>query len=898
MDGYIAYTIRGNKKGSAGFGVIKEKLYEEHNIYVVDVTRTFDDRKPTYSILINDNYTIFVYNNSNVSSIGASRGGSLRIALAIPRGYGIKGGISAFLPLTELCNHFIGTYMDAKSDSIGPFYQFNSKEVDEKAIAELLKEYQLEPSPFRQYKTRSTNEEEKLGYIQVDSEEKLKELFVNPYYPEFENYSEIVVASDLPKSIECLKVDIPRIIEYKVYIKGQLSNFVFYSDDRNRKIELKSAADEYHELPILKVSLDDICKKTVSEEIIKINYQHERIDWDPILTTKSFEFRIQFAEKSEEIPFTKLKLIIKGKNERERQEVPVGDDGRFQLNGEIYKSIREKERILVISAGTEYEVQPKDLSDKIGLDNTIIINIQRLFTYNLKVFLGNKQISVDKISIYDPKGLPVSIESGQFRLLKGEWNDDYKVSYGNENYEIESTTIDESSENIGESRRQLKVKLGKKNFSKPSDSTTNSETLPSSQEEDSNPKPIAILNFNNSKFNDSKAECIIRNDSYSFSKTFHLSQGNQLPALKLYNPCWVSKKDTNIIISDSKARFEWNGQITLDGNIIDLKKVSPKKKVSIRCLTKIAAVAITIVILSCVVGAFILTGKKDGKIKGEYDALVEYLEKIECSSDSIGGIHKWLREDAHSQYDQKNNTLLKKKISVVSRFLNMLNASCFGNSQMRDFVEYYRNNNKELSKKQRGLIEVFISSSDSLYEEARLAAMKEVRTSLGERKMLISDLNNVKIKTDSIHEHKKAAQEEAQRKQDELIQSLENKYNELYSSLEDLNVNYQAIAKVSSFLNKKGVAAIDNNKNRKLSIRKNQLATLFSYLGKKESPQAKEKRLNGLKNFLSNQDNYNQLSDVQKEVLISFSNDFAVLSQYIDNLNLISDIDGKLKKHN
>lgn len=893
MDEYIAYTIRGNKEGSEGFGVIKERLYEERFIYVIDVTRTFDNR-PTYSILINDDYTIFVCNNSNVSSMGASRGGSLRIALAIPSGYSIKGGISPFVPLDELCNHFIGEYMDAKSDNVGSFYQFNSKSrnINGEDIEDLLRKYQLESAPFKCCKTksRSTIEDENLGYIQVNSKDELEKLFINPYYPKFEKYSEIVVAYDFPKSVELVNVDIPRIIKYAVYINGKLSTFKFGSDRPNRKVELKSIVDEYHDPLILEVSLDDICKKTVDD--IKIDYQNERIDWNPVFQMRSFKFRIQLVEGSKKISFTKLKLTIN--KESKSLGVSVGDDGYFQLDGETYKYIKEGKTSWEISAGPSYKTKLIS-SNELSQENPILIDIQPVFLYKLKVFLGNREISAEKISISDLQGNSIPITSGKFKLFKDKWNDNYKVSCGDKEYEIESI-ITESSENT-EENRFLKVRLQKKDFQETSNNlpivTTNSDIVPSPQSGDS--KFIAILNFDNTKFSHNKVKCVIKTDDENlFETTSHITSGSKQSVLKLYNPCWLDK-NVNIVISDSKMELKWSGQITSGENTVDLKKISSNKKVSNRCLAIIASVVVAIVILSCIVGIFISSGKEDEKIKEKYNAYVKYVGTIECSDDSITSIKKWLEEESSFQYNEKQENELGQKCEVVSEFLKKLN-TIFDRSQMGSLAAYYNEKKGKFSDTQKKLIEVFVAGEDSLYEEARLAALGEVMKSLKNRKMLIGDLTNVTTSTDVIYKGKKCEQDKVLKEQREKIAALELKYEELYSSLGVLKVDYQLISEVVTFLKKDGVAVIDDNQSKKLSSRKGQLVTLFSYLGGEagENKDAKNVRLDNLKTFLSDQNNYNQLSGDQQGVLRKLKKNYDTARYVIGNCHLISEVDRKI----
>lgn len=212
----ISVVTIGNPDGSSGVGEIA--LYNNPQFKLThDIHPGLDGNSYYFSIKIESNYTIYKIIKNNVRSNAAIRGGYLAIAFSIPRGYELSSS-NPYQVLLRLWESFQNSCMNLKDAQL-EVYEFNSKQVNPAALDNIASSIVL-----RQVKRpyRPMNKQRGIALV-VQPDDKIEELLSDVQYPEFSDFSEILVAKSVD-SIErytLLKnLTIPRPCSYKLIIDG------------------------------------------------------------------------------------------------------------------------------------------------------------------------------------------------------------------------------------------------------------------------------------------------------------------------------------------------------------------------------------------------------------------------------------------------------------------------------------------------------------------------------------------------------------------------------------------------------------------------------------------------------------------------------------------------------
>ena len=81
-------------------------------------------------------------------------------------------------------------------DAVRDAYEFNSGRIDQHVLDEVASEFTISPSPSP---NRIMNANAPKGYI-VKSDTEIEKLFHDINYPEFDNYSEVIVAESVSQT--------------------------------------------------------------------------------------------------------------------------------------------------------------------------------------------------------------------------------------------------------------------------------------------------------------------------------------------------------------------------------------------------------------------------------------------------------------------------------------------------------------------------------------------------------------------------------------------------------------------------------------------------------------------------------------------------------------------------
>lgn len=134
-------------------------------------------------------YTQFTLIQNHVSSYMSVRAGVLKIAITIPAGYQVAGGVSPMQVLQQVKETFMSECMTRKS-SLSETYNFNEKLVDGHIFSQIVDNYTLEPAAYTPTHPMRGNAD---GIMLLPATQ-IAELFKQPQHPEFESCRKVVVA--------------------------------------------------------------------------------------------------------------------------------------------------------------------------------------------------------------------------------------------------------------------------------------------------------------------------------------------------------------------------------------------------------------------------------------------------------------------------------------------------------------------------------------------------------------------------------------------------------------------------------------------------------------------------------------------------------------------------------
>ena len=318
----------------------------------------FDANSYFFTIKIEKNQVVYKLIKNNVSSLGASRQGSLVIGIAIPKGYKLDAGISPYTVLIELKNRFLALCMTCK-DPATEKYEFNSNRVSPNILDDIASSYSLVPvqAPYRTMSTGAP-----IAYVTI-TEDKIEQLMKDVHYPAFVKYSEIVVANSVGSTsyAPISNLPIPRMVEYSIYDDGVLQPIVV--SDPKKLLTVKGKGDpKYYENDTLMFTLEELLK---GEKVpnVTLDRANEIINVSSKALVKPITRKINVVfvpEESETYFFTKT-------NEwglyYDNQQIRLANDLSFVLTGEEIKILNNIQNFRIRqSRKDKYEAKVSSVS--------------------------------------------------------------------------------------------------------------------------------------------------------------------------------------------------------------------------------------------------------------------------------------------------------------------------------------------------------------------------------------------------------------------------------------------------------------------------------------------------------------------------------------------------------
>lgn len=361
----ISVKICGNPDSNSGFDNIL--IFNSPSFDVPDIAYGgFDNCSYFYTITTCKSQNIFKLVKNNVRSHGAIRPGNLVIAFSIPKNYKLDGGFTPYDVLGKLKDEFLKRCMTLK-DAVRETYEFNSERIDQHILDDVAKEFTISPSPSPH---RVMNPNATKGYI-VKTDAEIERLFHDINYPEFDNYSEVIVAESVSQTSYTLisNIQIPRIHNYAVYVNGTLKGT--YNDVKQTLCVSSEADPKYFENKKVLFTIQDL-KDGNFYTGIKINEAEEKIE----ISTKGWEIpkerkiKLRFFPEESEQCFIKNRDLLHIK--RANNPIRLDSDMSFTLIGNDIADIENGRITVLVTENNKYKLS----SFSIKGDN-LIINVEK-----------------------------------------------------------------------------------------------------------------------------------------------------------------------------------------------------------------------------------------------------------------------------------------------------------------------------------------------------------------------------------------------------------------------------------------------------------------------------------------------------------------------------------------
>ena len=397
LNKYIAVKICGNPDSNSGFTPIF--LFNSPSFSIEDEFYVgFDNCSFFYTIRTTNTQTIYKLVKNNVRSYGASRAGSLVIAFSIPKGYALRNGCTPYDVLSKLKDTFLERCMTCK-DAVRETYEFNQGRIDLKILDDVAQVFFIEP---KSCPNRIMPPNAPKGYI-VKNNLEIEQFFHDTNYPEFDNFSEIIIADSVTQTnyIPINNIQIPRRINYSIYVNGK---FERSCDDLNEQLTaLSNKPKEYYDNKSVTYTIQELKDGKIIDGFAFDEIQ-ERIDISTLNWAKPkserFWIRIEPPKKFDNSLINRnlIKVISTS------YTIRLDNDLSFTLIGEQIADLRNLTYSLADNLRGKYEISSCKINGDmitIDIDTIRMASDIEQFSIEDKVWKSQKKIEpiVDTLTL-------------------------------------------------------------------------------------------------------------------------------------------------------------------------------------------------------------------------------------------------------------------------------------------------------------------------------------------------------------------------------------------------------------------------------------------------------------------------------------------------------------------
>lgn len=275
----ISVKVCGNPDSNAGFQPLI--LFNSPRIDIQDKGYAgFDNCPFFFTIRKYADRSVYKLVKNNVRSHGATRAGSLEIAFSIPKNHKLDNGLTPYDVLVRLKDEFISKCMTLR-DPVLDIYEFSSPRIDQNVLDDFLKQFTVSPQMMPDRKMAPGGP---VGYI-VKDDQGIRQLFTDTDFPEFDRFSEVIVASDAtnPNYIPVQDIQVPRQKTYKVICDGKLAGVCTDPDGVIKFTSNKNP--KYYDNETVEFTIRQLKNGEFSHEGITLNEATEEVsvstrNWD------------------------------------------------------------------------------------------------------------------------------------------------------------------------------------------------------------------------------------------------------------------------------------------------------------------------------------------------------------------------------------------------------------------------------------------------------------------------------------------------------------------------------------------------------------------------------------------------------------------------------------------
>ncbi|MBQ0020818.1 MAG: hypothetical protein KBT39_09900 [Bacteroidales bacterium] len=320
MERYISIEAHGNPDAHSGYQPVVWFGSPNFSVKQDDYTG-FADNSYFFVVRIEQNKVVYTIVKNNVRSHEALRNGvSLKIAMSVPNGYGFADGKTPYDVLLALKDEFLKRCMTLK-DSATETYEYNAERLDHTSLDEVAKRFPLVEHPSACRPMTGTG----IAYCMLN-ELQTMDFFRDVQYPEFAQYSEIVIAEKVDNTpYTPLNIITPRPANYALFVNGQFKCTV---TDVNTPLHFHTQANpQFYDNQNVDFTISDLRNGNFVNGVA-FDPITERIDvmLNALPATRNYYLNMQPAEAVSSV--AQLQLSLMGR------PIPLRQDLSFTLTGE------------------------------------------------------------------------------------------------------------------------------------------------------------------------------------------------------------------------------------------------------------------------------------------------------------------------------------------------------------------------------------------------------------------------------------------------------------------------------------------------------------------------------------------------------------------------------------
>lgn len=342
---YISVRVYGNPSSNSGYQPIV--LFNSPQFALADQEYGgIQQNSYFFTFKVEPTQTIFRLVKNNVHSKGASREGTLFIAISIPKGYKLAGGLSPYDVLIRLKDKFIESCMTLRDPLVGS-YEYTSDIINPNVLDDTASMFTLVPyrGPHRSMNVNGNS----VGCIEAD-ESKIAQLFRDVHYGEFANFSEIIVAPSVQSSsyVRIPNITIPRVPQYSLMENGMVLQVI---TDSKAVLTINGGRDpRFYNNSEVKFSVDDLLSgKSVTG--LQIDIENEVITCDRSVLSTPKQHRVKITvmpqEMANKVRPSDLAINCNGVH------LPLNNDMSFTLTGDSIAALDRPQQFMVSYFGNE-----------------------------------------------------------------------------------------------------------------------------------------------------------------------------------------------------------------------------------------------------------------------------------------------------------------------------------------------------------------------------------------------------------------------------------------------------------------------------------------------------------------------------------------------------------------